>query len=71
MLFRSSNKFFRRDQIYFVNKDKFGQSNLYSLYEYDNVPRADKTLNKDYLEGKYKAIPFIDNYGFFGTEEYL
>lgn len=66
-----SNKFFRRDQIYFVNKDKFGQSNLYSLYEYDNVPRADKTLNKDYLEGKYKAIPFIDNYGFFGTEECL
>ena len=56
-----NNKYFRRDQIYFVNKDKYGQSQLYSLYDY-NI-RYDRTFDKDYLDGRYKAIPFIDEYG--------
>lgn len=61
-----SNKYFRRDQIYFVDKDRFGCSSLYSLYDY-NI-RYDRTFDKDYLEGKYKAIPFIDEYGILGNE---
>lgn len=61
-----NNKYFRRDQIYFVDKDQFGGSSLYSLYDY-NI-RYDRTFDKDYLEGKYKAIPFIDEYGIFGNE---
>ena len=61
-----SNKYFRRDQIYFVDKDRFGCSNLYSLYDY-NI-RYDRTFDKDYLEGKYKAIPFINEYGILGNE---
>ena len=61
-----SNKYFRRDQIYFVDKDRCGCSNLYSLYDY-NI-RADRTFYKDYLEGKYKAIPFINEYGILGNE---
>ncbi len=61
-----SNKFFRRDQIYFINKNRYGQSELYSLYDY-NI-RYDRTFDKDYLEGRYKAVPFIDDYSFFGNE---
>jgi hypothetical protein len=61
-----SNKYFRRDQIYFVDKDRYGCSKLYSLYDY-NI-RYDRTFDKDYLEGKYKAIPFIDEYGILGNE---
>ncbi len=61
-----SNKYFRRDQIYFVDKDRYGCSKLYSLYDY-NI-RYDRTFDKDYLEGKYRAIPFIDEYGILGNE---
>lgn len=61
-----SNKYFRRDQIYFVDKNRYGCSKLYSLYDY-NI-RYDRTFDKDYLEGKYKAIPFIDEYGILGNE---
>ena len=58
-----NNKFFRRDQIYFIDRNKYGQSNLYSLYDYNNNVRHDKTFNTDYLKGRYGAIPFIDEYG--------
>ena len=61
-----SNKYFRRDQIYFVDKNKYGESHLYSLYDY-NI-RADRTFYKDYLEGRYKAVPFIDEYGLLGND---
>jgi len=64
-----SNKFFRRDQIYFVDKNKYGESSLYSLNDY-NV-RYDRTFNKDYLEGRYDAIPFIDDYGFWDDDGFL
>lgn len=57
-----SNKHFRRDQIWFVEKNRFGVSNLYSLVEYDKV-RNDSSFEKDYLLGKYGAIPFICNHG--------
>ena len=54
-----SNRFFRRDQIWFVEKNKRGASSLYSLVEYK--PRKDATFHKDYILGKYGAIPFIGN----------
>ncbi len=64
-----TNKIFRRDQIYFVDKNKYGESSLYSLNDY-NV-RYDRTFNKDYLEGRYDAIPFIDDFGFWNDENFL
>ncbi|MCK4259778.1 MAG: ATP-binding protein [Halanaerobiales bacterium] len=57
-----SNKVFRRDQIWFTEKDHFGATDLYSLVEYKI--RKDATFNKDYLLGKYGAIPFIGNFDF-------
>ena len=57
---------YRRDQIYFVEKDKFGASDLYSLVEYKEegdtkTVRKDRSYEKDYIQGRYGAIPFIGN----------
>jgi len=53
-----SNKFFRRDQIWFTEKDRYGVSDLYSLVELRGV-RKEASFGKDYILGKYGAIPFI------------
>ena len=55
---------YRRDQIYFVEKDKYGASDLYSLVEYkegDKSIRNDRSFEKDYIQGRYGAIPFVGN----------
>lgn len=46
---------FRRDQIYFVDKNNDGASQIYSLVEYD--VRNDKIYEKDYINGSFGAIP--------------
>ena len=48
---------FRRDQIWFVEKDRLGCSHLYPLLDYS--PRKDEALAKGYLLGRYGAIPFL------------
>ncbi|TDY66376.1 hypothetical protein CLV96_3946 [Leptospira meyeri] len=52
---------FRRDQVWFVEKDQFGNSNLISLGDYktDKV-RNKSAFSKNYLNGKYGAIPYFD-----------
>jgi uncharacterized protein len=50
---------FRRDQIWFVEKRKNGSSNLYPLT--DIHPRKEEALEKNYLEGRYGAIPNLGN----------
>lgn len=55
---------YRRDQIYFVEKNKHGASEMYSLVEYKEegkTIRKDRSFEKDYIEGRYGAIPFIGN----------
>ncbi len=52
-----SNKRFRRDQIWFTEKDRFGASDLYSLAELK--VRNDASYEQDYIQGKYGAIPFL------------
>ncbi len=56
---------FRRDQIYFIEKDKNFSSDLYSLVEYKGdgglTVRKDRKFEKDYIQGKYGAIPFVGN----------
>lgn len=49
--------FLRRDEIWFVEKNQWGESRLYSLEEY--TPRHDKEIRKAYLLGRFGAIPFI------------
>jgi len=57
---------FRRDQIYFTEKDKFEATDLYSLVEYkeeDGIKvRKDRSFEKDYIAGRYGAIPFIGDF---------
>jgi uncharacterized protein len=53
-------KLLRRDQIYFVAKNKFGASEVTSLVEYKT--RKESPYDKNYLEGKYGAIPFIEEF---------
>ena len=54
-----TQKLLRKDEIWFVVKDERGSSTLHSLEEY-NV-RFDKRIRKDYLLGRFKAIPKIGN----------
>nr|WP_240543635.1 ATP-binding protein [Spirosoma foliorum] len=54
-----TQKLLRKDEIWFVTKDEEGNSRLHSLEEY-NI-RFDKEIRKDYLLGRYKAVPRIGN----------
>ena len=48
-------RFFRRDQIWFVQKDEFGYSELVALSDFK--VRSDASFEKDYLAGVYGGIP--------------
>ncbi|MDJ0583354.1 MAG: AAA family ATPase [Crocosphaera sp.] len=52
-----SPKLFRRDQIWFTEKDRYGATDLYSLVEYDISD--DAAFENDYIKGRYGAIPYI------------
>lgn len=54
------NTLMRRDQIYFVEKKKNFETELYSLVDFKGV-RNDASFEKDYIKGKYGAIPFLGN----------
>lgn len=51
-------KLFRRDQIWFTEKNREGETILYSLNDYK--PRKEEALQKGYLAGRYGAIPFLE-----------
>ena len=53
-------KFFRRDQIWFVQKDEYGYSELTALSEFK--VRSDASFEKDYLAGVYGGIPLIKEF---------
>lgn len=52
-----SANLFRRDQIWFTQKDRLGATDLYSLAEYK--VRNNASFEKDYMQGKYGGIPII------------
>lgn len=53
-------KFFRRDQIWFVQKDEYGYSELSALSDFK--VRSDASFEKDYLAGVYGGIPFLKEF---------
>ncbi|MCK9549019.1 MAG: ATP-binding protein [Sphaerochaeta sp.] len=59
-----SNKSFKRDEIWFTAKSDSGASVLYSLADFKdeegNKIRKDEDYEKNYLLGKYGAIPSIE-----------
>jgi AAA15 family ATPase/GTPase len=58
-----SSKLFRRDQIWFAEKDEKEQTDLYTLMEIilpdGSKVRNDSSLEKNYIRGRYGAIPFL------------
>ena len=55
------NTLLRRDQIYFTEKNKMQETVLYSLADFKGV-RNDASYEKDYINGKYGAIPFLGDF---------
>lgn len=55
-------KLFRRDQVWFTEKDSDGRTRLYSLLDYS--PRKEEALQRGYLQGRYGAIPFLGDFRF-------
>ena len=68
-----TNDIFRRDQIWFVEKDSDSVSHLYSLAEYksedDKKVRKDASYNKDYLLGKYGSVPILRDYDMWRNQD--
>ena len=55
---------FRRDQIWFTEKDEAGASTLYSMADYkEHRPRKGEAMQKGYLSGRYGAIPILEDFG--------
>jgi hypothetical protein len=57
---------FRRDQVWFCEKNADGATELYSLWDFR--PRKGENLRKGYLGGRYGAVPFLGEWTF-GQEE--
>ncbi len=68
LLFTTHNTFLmnrhllRRDQIYFVEKDDYGASDLYSLYDVDLDIRSNFNYEDNYLAGRFGAIPYVSDF---------
>jgi len=58
-----SSGIFRRDQIWFTEKDRYGASSLYSLgsFKSDTVRKEDN-YEKKYIKGKYGAVPYLGDF---------
>lgn len=52
-------KILRRDQIWFITKEKDCASKIYALSDFKDV-RSDLDYNKAYLSGKFGAIPYTE-----------
>ena len=67
-----SNYLLRRDEIWFTEKDSDGVSKLYSLAEFTDDDgtkiRKDENFEKNYLLGKYGAIPNLSYFDMFKGE---
>ena len=58
-----SSGLFRRDQVWFTEKDKYGEAKLYSLADFKTAEvRKDEAFEENYIRGKYGAVPYL---GFF------
>ena len=57
---------FRRDQIWFTQKDSFGATEAYSLAEFK--VRSSSPFERDYLQGRYGATPILGDFENIFTE---
>ena len=54
---------FDKEQIWFVEKDKYGASHLTGLSEYRDIRKQEK-IEEKYIKGKYGAIPYLGTFKF-------
>ncbi|VAW49420.1 abortive infection protein, putative [hydrothermal vent metagenome] len=54
---------FEREQVWFSEKNEFGSTKIYSLSEIKGVRKTD-AFGKQYLMGKYGAIPYLGSFEF-------
>jgi len=54
---------FRRDQIWFTEKDRFGAATLFSLADFKSDVRKTENFERNYLLGKYGAVPIVEDFG--------
>lgn len=57
-----NSKLLRRDQILFTEKDKYGASTLYTLYDIDLKVRNNFNYLNNYLSGRFGAIPYLGTF---------
>jgi AAA15 family ATPase/GTPase len=51
----------RRDQVYITDKNKYGESELFSLSSIQGI-RKGASYMQDYMMGKYGGIPYLGNF---------
>ncbi|NDC31570.1 MAG: ATP-binding protein [Bacteroidetes bacterium] len=62
-LFLDNDKYFRKDQIYFVDRTDKYQTNIYALSDFDLTKINEKGINyRDaYLRDRFGAVPDLDD----------
>jgi uncharacterized protein len=53
---------FRRDQIWFAEKDQYGAARLFSLADFKSDVRKTEDFERNYLLGKYGAVPIVEDF---------
>jgi hypothetical protein len=69
----------RRDQIYFVEKDRTAATRLFSLADFKlerpkgggRSVRNDASFERDYIQGRYGAIPYVGELPMLFSEEHV
>lgn len=53
---------FRRDQIWFSQKDRYGAAKIYSLADFKSAVRKTDDFERNYIDGKYGAVPVLKDF---------
>lgn len=51
---------FRRDQVWFIEKDRYGAATLFSLADFK--VRSGESFERNYVQGRYGAIPYLGDF---------
>lgn len=66
-IFTLKKEIFRRDEIWFTEKNNNGISEMFSLIDLeddDKKIRSDATFDKEYISGRYGAVPILKEFNF-------
>ncbi len=54
-----NEKLFRRDQVWFTEKNRYGEAKLFSLADFK--ARKEDNFEEKYLDGRYGGVPFLED----------